>query len=221
MFIIIMVMILGTCIAVLSSIYYNTNALQKTYWSVNSYYWAYYWAISSIERWLLMSKLKYPTYEWVWWFKWETIYWANSNGFSWEFWRLNQGNNSMIWKVTSKADSIKGYIDTKTIRFISFKKYTDSNLTWFTNTSFTDMWSYWIASWLEFSWTITLDTWEKSDTKIKNMDFNRIIKLPDPSNTTDSGVIIRSKRTNIEKEGIPLTWEFNFYGETNSPRPKW
>ena len=101
MFHLLMILILTTCIAIVSSIYYNTISLQKTYGTANSYYGAYYGAVSSIERWLLMSKLKYPSYVWSWWFRGNESIWADSNTFSGRFWRLNQWENSMIRSVDS------------------------------------------------------------------------------------------------------------------------
>lgn len=223
MFIIIMVLILVTCMSVLSSIYYNTTALQKTYWSVNSYYWAYYWAISSIERWLLMSKVKYPGYEWSWWFKWDQIFWAISNGFSNDFWRLSRWNNSMMRYVDSKTNKIAGTIDTKTLRTISFLVYDDPD-----SESYTSEWvwsPYWLTQWLTFFGSANPSIWERytntqTNTQESNVDFNRFFGLTDPGYTVRWLLKDAINLSFIDEKEYPLSWDFNFWTNNTNPRPE-
>ncbi len=226
MFIVIMVLLLGTCVSVLSSIYYNTTSLQNTYWSVNMYYWAYYWAISSIERGLLMSKLKYPTYVWSGWFKWTTPIWANSNMFSGDFWRLNRSENTMIWTVNSRTTNIKGTIDTKTLRAISFIKYIDPYENQYKN-EWIETRIHWISDGLTFSWTANpSNTWRDLQNLKINVDFNRFFGM-NSENTILRG-LLKWTRENREwaedpERDVPLTWEFVFWEiptiDWENPRP--
>ena len=222
MFLIIMIIILGWCVMILWSMYYNTIAIQRTYGNTNAYYWAYYGAMASIERWLLMSKLKYPTYEGSWWFKWDTIIWSNSNWFADEFRKLNQWNNSMIRYINSKTTSISSYIDTKTLRTISFYQYQDNNLDSFSSNGITGS-VYWVTQWLAFSWHTEPSKWERQTTNLKevNMDFNRFFWL------NKSGWIVRSLWYNFkldqqnlhDEKDYPLSWDFRFLNDEINPRP--
>ena len=226
MFLVIVIFILGACVIIVWSIYFNTISLQKTYWSVNFYYWAYYWAMSAIERWLLMSKLKYPSYESYGWFKWDTIIWSKSNMFSWEFWRLNQWNNSIMRSVDSKTTKISSYIDTKTLRTISFYQYTDPNPNRYTDNSINSVASG-ISKWLSFSWHTEPSKWTRNTENLKdfNMDFNRFFTVNNPR------YIVRSLGYNFaldigyqwDQKDSPLSWEFKFWNQNQSynynPRP--
>lgn len=226
MFILIMVLILGTCISVLSSMYYNTTSLQRTYGTVNTYYWAYYWAISSIERWLLMTKIKYPTYEWSWWFKWDKIYWSKSNVFPGNFWRLSHSDNTMIRTVNSVTKKIKWDIDTKTLRVISFKRYEEESGNYNQykyDPDTTTISTYWIQDWLTFSWTADPTQWGRSS-KIKdlneNVDFYRIFNMRDKIYTVRW--LLNGQRKWQPERSAPLTWYFYFWGMNvykNNPRP--
>lgn len=219
MFLVIVIIILGACISIVWTIYFNTISMQRTYGSVNWYYWAYYWAMSSIERWLLMSKIKYPTYVWSWWFKWDQIFWAQSNGFSWDFWRLTQWNNSMMRYIDSLTEKIVGTIDTKTLRSISFDKYDDDNPSYFS--TWTQSGTYWITDWLEFSWYIapySQNIWELKENTGESTDFNRFFSLKSGTR------IVRWLLTTDTYEGYnekdyQLTWKFNFISGTDNPRP--
>ena len=184
MFILIMIIILGTCISVLSSLYYNTISLQNTYGSVNTYYWAYYWALSSIERWILMSKIKYPGYVGSWWFIWDRTIWSQSNAFSWNFRKLNNDRNTMIWSVNSLTNNIKWTIDKKTIRAISFLKYTDLHPQEYSNEDITSNVN-WLSEWLTFSWNITPAIWTVLDNQDYKIDFYWFFRM------TDSKKIVR------------------------------
>ena len=223
MFIAIIIIILGACMSVVVSMYYNTITMLKSYGTVNWYYWAYYWAMASIERWLLMSKIKYPTYQWMWWFKWGTWIGAPSNAFSWDFWKLTQWNNSMVWYVDSKTTGIVWTIDTKTLRSISFEKYSDDQPNLFT--SWTKNGKYWITDWLTFSWSIypispNLDPSSLNTDIWKSSDFNRFFSL------NKTGYIVRwlkttedfNRRTEWEKD-YQLTWNFDFTGWSTNPWP--
>lgn len=178
MFIMIMVIILGTCVSVLTSIYYNTMALQNTYGSVNTYYWAYYWALSSIERWLLMTKIKYPGYEWTWWFVWWKEIWSKSNLFPWKFRRLSNTQNTMIRTVNSLTTNIKWTVDNKTIAAISFIRYKDANPEQYNrNNSDIEKENIWINKGLLFSWNIVPNMWETQTWDDNIIDFNWMFKM--------------------------------------------
>ena len=233
MFVAIIVIILGACIFIVWSMYFNTISMQKTYGSVNGYYWAYYWAMASIERWLLMSKIKYPTYQWSWWFKWDNIYWAASNWFSGEFWKLAQWNNSMTRNVNSKTNKIEWVIDTKTLRLISFNTYQDDDTNAFSG--WTLSWTYWINDWLSFTWTTeprTFNLWTIPETKTwrwESTDFNRFFSLKQKNyivrwlNTTDTyWEWDPDQNPEYDREwekDFQLTWEFNFTSSACNPRP--
>lgn len=218
MFILIMVIILGTTISILWSIYYNTITLQHGYWTVNSYYWAYYGALSSVERWLLMTKLKYPGYEWRWGFEWDHVYWSNSNAFSWKFWKLNQWDNSMMRSVDSKTNKIVWTIDSNTIKTISFAKYRDDNSDVFSWGTVTLLWYSWINDWLEFSWRITPTRGTTYDENISrdDADFNRMFLLENSWYTVRS--LQRLSWFKDNEKDYELTWEFYFKKNTCNPR---
>lgn len=221
MFIIIMVLILGTCAAVLSSIYFNTTALQKTYGSVNTYYWAYYWAISSIERGLLMTKMKYPTYEWSGWFIWDTPIWARSNSFWWDFWRLSHSWNTMLWSVNSKTNRIVWIMNNKTLRTFSFVNYTDRHPNEYSSASETT--TNWINNWLTFSGNIVPWRWWTSNIENQKMDFNWFFDMIDSQYTVRW---LLRWNNDVNKRSNTLTWNFDFWvGQEinseykNNPRP--
>ena len=221
MFLIILFIILSGCAVILASMYYNIVATQATYWNTNTYYWAYYGAISSIERWLLMTKLKYPTYESSGWFIWTQVIWSNSNLLK-DFWKLSLWNNSMMRYVNSKTRKISSYIDTKALRNISFYRYEDKNADSYTNKGITRT-IYWVSDWLSFSWHTVPSKWERQTENIKevNMDFNRFFQ------TNATRRTVRSLWYNFEKDQMdwidakdsPLSWDFEFIGSEINPRP--
>lgn len=215
MFLIIVIIVIGACASIIWSIYFNTIAIQKSYWTVNWYYWAYYGAISSIERWLLMSKLKYPTYIGSWWFKWGDIYWAKSNWFSWDFRKLTQWNNSLTWSVNSLTKHISGTIDTKTIRSISFYRYNDTNTAWYI--SWENIGSYWLNSGLTFTGKTNLDWRSHTNGRTWNADFNRFIWL----NNTNYSLrwLLTTKYDSYDEKDAPLTGDFLFISWSCNPRP--
>ena len=231
MFIAIIIIILGASASIIWSMYYNTITMEKTYGTVNGFYWAYYWAMASIERWLLMSKLKYPSYEWSWWFKWEQIYWAASNWFSEDFWKLTQWKNSLMRSVDSRTDTIIWTIDTQTLRSISFDIYQDfswNDFTWWIRTG-----SYWVNDWLIFTWKIdprTPNIWviqqDSQQTGLgETVDFNRFFSLK------QSDYIVRGLKTTDTygqnnqvydaewEKDFQLTWNFEFNSEKHNPWP--
>lgn len=178
MFILIMVIILGTCASVLTSLYYNTTTLQSSYSSVNTYYWAYYWALSSIERWLLMTKVKYPGYEGSWWFQKGTWIWSQSNVFSWKFRKLSNEQNTMIWTINSLTDNIKWTVDNKTIKAITFIKYNDPHKDWYnSNNNEIRAEPNWVMKGLQFSGDITANIWNKITGDDLVIDFNRMFDM--------------------------------------------
>ena len=238
MFVAIMIIILGACAAIVWSMYFNTISMQKTYGAVNWYYWAYYWAMASIERWLLMSKIKYPTYEWSWWFKWDKIYWAVSNWFAEDFWKLTQWNNSLVREVDSSTTTITWVIDTKTLRLISFNKYEDSDKWVFKWGILT--WSHWIVDGLTFSWYIkprTPNTEVQLQWKTwrwESTDFNRYFSLKNTwyivrwLNTTDTywqwnpedpEDYNRDEYDREWEKDFQLTWDFYFTKDSCNPWP--
>lgn len=228
MFILIMVIILGTCVSVLSSIYYNTIALQKTYGSVNTYYGAYYGAMSSIERWLLMTKIKYPGYEWEWWFKWNSIIWAKSNGFSGDFWRLSHSNNTMTRSIKSKTDHIVWSIDNKTLRYITFHRYEEypgANNDYRRAINHSGV--HWLTDWLSFSWTVFVKNTNTINNPDKMIDFNRFFGMKNSGYTVRWLLDTQSKFNNNTERQYPLSGNFNFLWDKNgngspfshNPRP--
>lgn len=238
MFITIIIIILGACISIVWSMYYNTITMLRTYGSVNGYYWAYYWAMASIERWLLMSKIKYPTYAWEWGFKWDNSIWAPSNTFSWDFRKLTQWKNSLMRSVNSKTKKIEWTIDTKTLRSISFEKYNDNSPYKFSTWSLSG--TYWINEWLQFTWNIVARTpniWEIRNNRWESSDFNRFFSLKKTwyivrwLKTTDAYWQAREsplyEREDPElvpydrewEKDYQLTWEFNFTKDACNPRP--
>lgn len=232
MFLAIIIIVLGACVSIIWSMYYNTVTMQKTYGSVNWYYWAYYWAMASMERWLLMSKLKYPTYEWMWWFKWDATYWAASNAFSGDFWKLTQWKNSLVRYVDSLTDTIVWTIDTQTLRSISFNKYKDDDAEKFNQKRSLDG-TYWINDWLSFTWKIdprSPNIWviqsENEQTGLwETSDFNRFFSLKKKDyivrglKTTDTyGENNETYDEEWEKD-FQLAWDFDFNKNSNNPRP--
>ena len=221
MFLIILFIILGGCAIILWSMYYNIVATQTTYGNTNTYYWAYYGAISSIERWLLMTKLKYPTYTSSWWFIWNTIIWSQSNWFDWVFRKLSQWSNSMMRYINSKTTKISSYIDTKTLRNISFYKYNDWKPSEYSSNYTTT--SNWVYAWLSFSWYTTPSKWERQTSNIKevNMDFNRFFNMNIKNRTVRSlwYNFLLDQMDSIDSKDYPLSWEFEFIGNEINPWP--
>ena len=214
MFIAIIIIVLGICASILWSIYYNIMSIQKNYGTVNAYYGAYYWAMSAMERWLLMSKIKYPTYNWSWWFKGNISYWSNSEIFSWEFWKLNQWNNSITWNINSKTNHITWEINTKTIRAISFYQYSGSNDSY---TSGENIWTYGVNDNLSFTWSASLGQRNRNTTN-KNVDFNRFFWLNNTGKTL-RGLLTTTYLPESQEKDAPLSGKFVFTSWSTNPRP--
>jgi len=222
MFLIILFIILGWCAIILWSMYYNIVATQTTYGNTNTYYWAYYGAISSIERWLLMTKLKYPTYTSSWWFIWNQVIWSISNQFAWNFRKLSQWSNTMMRYINSKTTKISSYIDTKTLRNISFYQYNDTNPESYSSNNISKT-PQWVYAWLSFSWYTTPSKWERQSINIRevNMDFNWFF------NMNVANRIVRSLWYNfrldqtewVDSKDYPLSWKFEFIGNEINPWP--
>lgn len=234
MFIIIMVILLWTCVSILWNVYYNTTSFQKTYWEINSYYSAYYGAVSSIERWLLMTRLKYPWYNWSWWFKWNNLIWSNVNLFSGEdsFGKLSMDWNSMYWTVNSATDHIIWKLNNEKLVYIWFRNYDDINGN--QNNFNAEWWENEYNNWIlnndsfSISGTITPTTW-RIGSKLEFWNFDWLIDFwaecvewQFPSCTERLWYTIRSlnslKDDNTPEFGLSLSWIY-FNWEATNPWP--
>ena len=74
--------------------------------NISDYNSAYYWAISSVERWLLVTRYKKPWFEWSWWFFWDISYGPASDTILEGLWRLNLPNNWILWQINSRTTRI-------------------------------------------------------------------------------------------------------------------
>jgi hypothetical protein len=102
-FVILILIILS---GILVSMYSTFMPFLENLSDIVEYNVAYYWALSSIERWSLVTKYKWPWFEWSWWYIWDTPYGPNSDNKIWDFWRLNYPDNWMLRTIHSKTRMI-------------------------------------------------------------------------------------------------------------------
>lgn len=118
MIIIITLVLLIIWTALLTSIYSIVNPFLYNLWEIKNYNIAYYWAIWSIERWLLVLKYHKQWFEWSWWWNWNINYWnindkiqswfsllwANKNWMRFEIKSRNQWQIPSNWKWNIEFD---------------------------------------------------------------------------------------------------------------------
>lgn len=73
--------------------------------SVVDYNMAYYGAVWSVERWMLVTRYKKPGFEGSWWFIAGTSIGPDSDFLS-DFGRFGDGSNGMIWAINSRTNRI-------------------------------------------------------------------------------------------------------------------
>ncbi len=144
MFLLIVIVILIAATSILTNIYMWIFSFQQNYGNLESYSNSHYAAISAIERWLLVSKYKKPSFIWSWWFIWTWNWWEVSELFSGDFWRFNNNNNWLHWTIASKCSRESSNLTNNNT--LTFNTYTYDN----TNRHY-QTWSIistqWISQW--------------------------------------------------------------------------
>ncbi len=127
MLLLIVIIILIACAWILWNIYFNFFSFQQNYQNLNNYYNSNYWAISSIEKWLLSSKYTWPWYKWSGGFLWTWYWWNISDTFSWDFWKFNNWYNWLYFDINSKTQKVTWKIDYNSMTTIILTLNTWSN----------------------------------------------------------------------------------------------
>ena len=106
MYLLITLLILSVLAGVMTSLYSSFIPFLRSFSGIEDYYSSYYGAVSSIERALLVSKVKEPGFVWSGW-------WIGSNSVGGEtdkvlsgLAKLNDQNNGTLWVITSRSDTI-------------------------------------------------------------------------------------------------------------------
>jgi hypothetical protein len=125
MFLLIVIILLIAATSILGNIYVWFFSFQQNYWDLENYKNSYYAAISSVERWLLVTKYKEPWFIWSGWFLWTWSRWPTSDTFSWNFWKINYINNWTYRDINSRTQKISWDIEYNKI-FILYKDIDNS-----------------------------------------------------------------------------------------------
>lgn len=153
MFLLIVIVILIASASILWNIYMWIFSLQQNYGDINSYYSSYYGAISSIERWLLVTKYKQPSFVGSGWFIWDNNRWEISEIFSWDFGKFTEWSNWLVWEINSYCEHITGTLRNNNVLIINSKAY------WYTNTGHyetdTSSRTRSFSAYLKLTWNIT------------------------------------------------------------------
>ena len=156
------------------------------------------------------------------------VIWSKSNAFAGDFWRLSHSNNAMTWSIKSKTDHIVWSIDNKTLRYITFRRYEEDS--WWENEykdAVRKSWVFWVADWLSFSWTVSVNNTNTINNPSMMMDFNRFFGMKNSWYTVRWLLDTNSRfKTNIQERYYPLSWNFNFWVKedddpvySHNPRP--
>lgn len=106
MYLLITLLILSVLAGVMTSLYSSFIPFLRSFSWIEDYYSSYYGAVSSIERALLVSKIKDPGFVWSWgWLGGESIGWDTDKVLS-GLAKLNDQNNGTLWIITSRSDTI-------------------------------------------------------------------------------------------------------------------
>ena len=169
MFLLVIIVILIASTSILWNIYVWLFSFQQNYNDLDNYYASYYWAISSIERGLLVTKYKKAGFVWSGGFIWSWSWWPISDILSGDLWQLNKNQNWFYWDINSRTQNISWQLDYTTLLNIILTLDDSNNLdnpyintTWiniiknfFNNTAYIS----WVIIDENNLWDITLATW--------------------------------------------------------------
>lgn len=127
MLLLIVIIILVACLSIMWNIYFSFFWFQQNYQDINNYQNSNYWAISSIEKWLLSSKYMWAWYEWSGGFMWTWYWWNISDTFSWDFLKFNNWYNWLYFDINSKTQKVTWKIDYNSMTTIILTLNTWSN----------------------------------------------------------------------------------------------
>jgi hypothetical protein len=93
-------------LGILLSVYSMFLPFFENLHDIINYNISYYWAVSSIERWLLITKYQQPGFEWSWWWINDTVIGPQSDFKIWDLGRIQNENNSSYRKINSRTTQI-------------------------------------------------------------------------------------------------------------------
>lgn len=151
MFLLIVIVILIASASILWNIYMWIFSLQQNYGDINNYYNSYYAAISSIERWLLVTKYKQPSFVWSGWFIGNDNRWEASEMFSGNFGKFTEWNNWLVWEINSYCENITWALKHNNVLTIKYLSYTNDTEHYEVAIPWSAMW---LSVFLELTWDI-------------------------------------------------------------------
>ncbi len=122
MFLLIVIVILIAATSILANIYGWIFSFQQNYGDLENYSNSHYAAISAIERWLLVTKYKNPSFVWSGGFIWTWSWWEISDLFSGSFGDLNKNDNWLHRIIDSQCN--KELWTLKNNQVLVFQTYT-------------------------------------------------------------------------------------------------
>lgn len=142
--------------------------------NVADYNSAYYWAVSSLERWMLVTRYKEPGFVWSGWYFGTDSFWPKSDSISFGFGRLNLPNNWLSRQINSRTKRIPAIWQWNVENLLASSDSKDYNMLWKTRSE------SFILSYDNTSDTTEYYTWT-TDTDIEKYDWNLIqwsLRLP-------------------------------------------
>jgi hypothetical protein len=152
MFLLMVIIILIAATSILSNIYVWIFPFQQNYGDLENYSNSQYAAISAIERWLLVTKHKKPSFIWSGWFIWTWNWWEISDIFSWAFWKYNQWDNGIYRNINSQCNSEKWILKNNQVLVFNTYHYDTTPIYTWDNEISTDS----ISTIWEVNWTFTM-----------------------------------------------------------------
>lgn len=214
MYLLITLLILSVLAGVLTSLYSSFIPFLRSFSGIEDYYSSYYGAVSSIERALLVSKIKEPGFVWSgWWFGSDGVG-GNADKVLSGLSKLNEQNNGTLWIITSRSDTIPNEdwwdvnyllatndstnynaIDNKKMAVIYLEIDNSDSDDYYTNTSDTDYNLWWTTN--------SVDTTYRTPQKIS--DFLRNKEQGVIYNETNEWNITLDENTSRTK--VIFSWE--------------
>lgn len=106
MFIVFVLVLISVLIALLGNIFSSFFPFYQHFWDIQNYYTSYYGAVSSLERWFLVTRYKLPGREGSWWWQWSTSLEIPSDVLSGTFWFFTQWNNGLRREIRSRRTRV-------------------------------------------------------------------------------------------------------------------
>lgn len=205
MFLIIIIVILIISVWVLWQIYLSVFTMYWKHENIQDYQNSYYLAIWAIERWLLNSKYKKPSFNWSWWFQNDNNFGPTSDFSNDLFSSWNNKNISIIRELLSQCNQQINTLKSDEILTISL---IDFDHLWDYEES-TKNWTNSISDWNNISWYFS---------KInENDNITQWILDRKIENTTNSWFVIWSWNTNLDYNLINDNSNIQFTNSTLDP----